>query len=120
MEHLRAFVARYPPTSVREAGSLPDTFSQRTRLVGARPLVRLTSAADLPDDSVPPLLHWTDLEILHHRLVAAGRTDGVRYVKWVCHAYRGSLKMRRDRFLGVEEQPHEGRLREKRLSIPVI
>lgn len=52
---------------------------------------------DIPDDSVPPLLTFPEVEVLHHRLVAKNRVDDIRYLKWVCKSYEGSLKMRRDR-----------------------
>lgn len=108
LDHLRTFVARYPPVVLREPNPLPAMRSTRTVLEGARPLVRLTSALDVPDDTVPPLLGWADLEILHHRLVAAGRTDGVRYVKWVCKAYEDPARAREIAdALGALEQRRE-------------
>jgi len=67
---LRAFVARYPPNTVRESSPssvptrLPDMRSQRVSLVaGGRPLVRLTTALDVQDD-VPLLLTFADIEVL--------------------------------------------------------
>jgi hypothetical protein len=101
---LRAFVARYPPHIVRESSpsptptQLPDHMrSTRVSLVaGDRPLVRLTTALDVQDDAVPPLLTFADIEVLHHRLVAAGDLRGVAYVKWACKAYEGALRRRRE------------------------
>jgi hypothetical protein len=94
---LRAFVARYPPYTVREPPlrQRPDMRAMRVSLVGARPLVRLTTALDVQDDHVPPLLTFADLEVLHHRLVAAGHLRGLAYVKWVCKSYEGALRKRR-------------------------
>jgi len=94
--HLAAFVQVYPPTNIREAPPLSPLRSTRTTLDAPRPLVRLTSAIDVPDDTVPPLLTFSDLELLHHRLVAAHDREGVDYVKWVCKAYEGSLRARRE------------------------
>ncbi|TFY84004.1 hypothetical protein EWM64_g17 [Hericium alpestre] len=94
--HLKDFVSRYPPTAVRQPTVLPAMRSTRTVLVGARPLIRLSSATEVPDDTVPPVIGFTDLEILHHRLVAAGRRDGIGYVKFVCKAYAGALRRRRN------------------------
>ena len=68
---------------------------------GNRPLVRLTTALDVQDDDVPPLLTFADIEVLHHRLVAAGDGRGLAYVKWVCKAYEGALRKRREAALQV-------------------
>jgi hypothetical protein len=56
----------------------------------------MTSAAEVPDDGVPPLLTFTDLELLHHRLVAFGRLEEIGYLKWVAKAYEWTLRVRRD------------------------
>ena len=100
---LRAFVARYPSNTVRESSpssvltKLPGMRSQRVSLVARdRPLVRLTTALDVQDDDVPPLLTFADIEVLHHRLVAAGDLRSLAYVKWVCKAYEGALRKRRE------------------------
>jgi hypothetical protein len=105
---LRAFVARYPPCDVRErplsstTTQLPDMRSTRVTLAASdRPLVRLTTALDVQDDDVPPLLTFADLEVLHHRLVAVGDRRGLAYVKWVCKAYEGALRKRREAALNV-------------------
>ena len=66
-----------------------------------RPLVRLTTALDVQDDDVPPLLTFADLEVLHHRLVAAGDLRGLAHVKGVCKAYEGALRIRREVALKV-------------------
>lgn len=102
MDSIRSFVARYPPSNARVPAAQPEYRSPRVRLHAPRPLVRLTSATDVADDTVPPQLTWPDLDVVHHRCVVAGRTDGVKYIKWVCHAYRGAVKVRREKFLGVE------------------
>lgn len=65
----------------------------------AKPLVRLTSAVGPKDDRVPPIIGFSDVELLHHRLVALRRTKDVGYVKWVCEAYKGLLRQRRERVL---------------------
>jgi len=58
--------------------------------------VRLTSAVHVPDDTVPPLLTFSSLEILHHRLIAAGNKQALGYVKYVCKAYEYALRIRRE------------------------
>jgi hypothetical protein len=100
---LRAFVVQYPPRIVR--ATEPPTAEQRLREMRATrvaladrgcPLVRLTTPLDVQDESVPPLLVFADVEALHHRLVAAGNLPGIAYVKWVCKAYEGALRRRRE------------------------
>jgi hypothetical protein len=92
---LRTFTMTYPPTAVREPARPLAMRSTRTVLVGARPLVRLTAAAHVPDDVVPPLLTFADLEILYHRLVTAQDKRGIAFVHWVSKAYEGELRRRR-------------------------
>jgi hypothetical protein len=103
LDRLRAFVARYPPHTVRV--TTPHHAEQKLREMRAtrvgladrgRPLVRLTTPLDVQDERVPPLLVFADVEVLHHRLVAAGDLRGIAYVKWVCKAYEGELRRRRE------------------------
>ncbi|KAJ7756247.1 hypothetical protein B0H16DRAFT_1417252 [Mycena metata] len=97
LDHIKAFAERYPPSHLYERRPKADFRSTRTVLtVGAHPLVRLTAPTEVPDDAVPPLLLFHDLELLHHRLVAAGMKEGVGYVKYISKAYEWALRGRRD------------------------
>lgn len=96
MALLRSFAAKYPPTSIRTPSPKAHFQSTRTSLVGSRPLVRMTSAADMIDDNVPPLMAFRDLELLHHRLVDEGMEKDIKYVTWLCKAYEWALRVRRD------------------------
>ncbi|TFK29156.1 hypothetical protein FA15DRAFT_664477 [Coprinopsis marcescibilis] len=96
LELVRAFSKRYDPSAVRERAPKPFLRSTKTVLVGAKPLVRMTSATEVPDDFVPPMLLFKDVEVLHHRLVAKRRHKDVGYLKWVCKAYEWALRVRRD------------------------
>ncbi|PFH49299.1 hypothetical protein AMATHDRAFT_81368 [Amanita thiersii Skay4041] len=110
LNHIRSFVSKYPPKSLRQPFSLPPSLSiaamrsTRTALVGARPLVRLTSPAELPDDHVPPFLMFKDVEILHHRLAAS---EQIGYIKWVCKAYEWALRNRRHDTIRAAPSPKE-------------
>ncbi|KAH9920852.1 uncharacterized protein BXZ73DRAFT_104586 [Epithele typhae] len=53
-------------------------------------------AAGIPDTSVPPLLTFSDLELLHHRLVDRGDKESIGFVKFVCKAYQGALARRKE------------------------
>jgi len=112
---LRAFVARYPPSAVREPLSptaqglkggrergRPDMRAMRVSLAAEdRPLVRLTTLLDERDDNVPPLLTFEDIELLHHRLLATGDMRGLAYVTWVAKVYEDALHKRREKALKV-------------------
>ncbi|KAF8064092.1 hypothetical protein FPV67DRAFT_1782444 [Lyophyllum atratum] len=102
VQHLRAFAARYPPSDVRTPTPKPAIRATRTVLVGERPLVRMTSAVEVPDDHVPPLIMFDDVEILHHRLVAQGATSDIAYLSYICKAYEGALRARRDAALKMK------------------
>ncbi|KAG9310981.1 hypothetical protein JVU11DRAFT_8859 [Chiua virens] len=73
----------------------------------ARPLVRLTSAVTPKDDRVPPIIAFSDVELLHTRLAEHGRTKELGYIKWVCMAYTNALKKRRDVVLKASPTRHE-------------
>ncbi|KAG0702119.1 hypothetical protein DFH29DRAFT_923077 [Suillus ampliporus] len=126
---VRTFMSRYPPTALlplarnpssaqvdapsRDATNKraitlfakPPILSTRTVLSNPsstpRPLVRLTSAIGPPDERVPPLLSFADVELLHARLVEQGRGKEVGFLKWACKAYEGALRKRREAVLGA-------------------
>ncbi|KAH8079817.1 hypothetical protein BXZ70DRAFT_1012576 [Cristinia sonorae] len=103
LAHVKSFVERYSFTAVRTPAPRHASRSTRIVLAAARPLVRLTSAVDIPDDTVPPLLTFPELELLHHKLVAAKDSVGIKYLKWVCKSYEGALRVRRDGTLQARE-----------------
>lgn len=90
-----ALFAKPPILSTRVTLTNPKSSDTAT----AKPLVRLTSAVGPRDDRVPPIIGFSDVELLHHRLVALKRFDAVGYVKWVCEAYRGTLRKRKEAVL---------------------
>jgi hypothetical protein len=108
LTHLRGFVATYPPRAVRKTPPKDEMRSTRTLLIGPNPLVRLTSPVHVADDRVPPILTFGDLEIVHHRLQAVGDAKGVGYVHWVCKAYEGELRRRREKMLLSEGKKGKG------------
>ncbi|KAK0200892.1 hypothetical protein DFS33DRAFT_1355747 [Desarmillaria ectypa] len=99
LDQLRAFAAKYPPSALRHQPAKPGLRSTKTVLTGSRPLVRMTSAAEVPDSHVPPLMMFKDIDVLHSRLVASGDVEGIAYVKYVCKAYEWALRVRRDEAL---------------------
>ncbi|KAL0952457.1 hypothetical protein HGRIS_006725 [Hohenbuehelia grisea] len=105
LEHVHSFFQLYPPSSLRGAPPKPQWRSTSTALKDSRPLVRLTSSVEIPDDTVPPLLTFDDLEILHHRLVAAGRELEVGKLKYMSKAYEFALRARRDAALHARPEP---------------
>ncbi|KAG1807843.1 uncharacterized protein BJ212DRAFT_1385770 [Suillus subaureus] len=127
---VRTFMLRYPPTALLPPARSPSSahvdapsqdvmnkrritlfakppiLSTRTVLSNPsatpRPLVRLTSAIGPPDERVPPLLSFADVELLHARLVEQGRGKEVGFLKWACKAYEGALRTRREAVLGAQ------------------
>ena len=101
---VKEFAVLYPPTALSTLKPMDD-FSARSRriqLVGAKPLVRLTTDVGIADNTVPPHFLFRDVEILHHRLVFKGRLKDVGYLKYICMTYSGALKSRRKASLGGE------------------
>ncbi|KAI0830257.1 hypothetical protein BC628DRAFT_1313732 [Trametes gibbosa] len=108
MQVVHTFAERYPPDAVKLTASKPELRSTRTVLDARRPLVRLMAPTDVPDDTVPPLLSFTEVEILHHRLVSVGDIESVRYLKWICMAYEGALKKRKEAILHARPESVTG------------
>lgn len=96
LNQVQTFAQRYPPSAIRQPTPKHPFRSTRTVLQGPRPLVRMTSTTEVPDDTVPPLLTFTDVELLHHRLVAASKKEAISYLMYICKAYEGALRVRRD------------------------
>ena len=86
--------AKPPILSTRTVLTNPASVSPSTST--ARPLVRLTSVVTPKDDRVPPVIGFSDVDLLHARLAERGRIKDVGYVKWACMAYAGALKKRRE------------------------
>lgn len=95
MDFLHQFVARYPPPFVKQPSPPDPKRSTRTSLYAERPIVRLTERSTVPEDRIPPFLMFRDLNLLHHRAIAAKRPDYIAYITWVSKAYEGALRQRR-------------------------
>ncbi|PIL25952.1 hypothetical protein GSI_11706 [Ganoderma sinense ZZ0214-1] len=93
---VRTFVDRYPPSMIKTPNAKPTLRSTRTVLVAPRPIVRMMSPTEVPDDTVPPLLTFPDLEVLHHNLVVIGDRESIGYIKYVCMSYQSALKKRKE------------------------
>ena len=98
---MRQFFQTYPPRAVKQANPRPELRSTRVLLTGARPLVRLTTPVEIPDDTVPPLLSFPELQTLHAKLVDAVDKSVIAYVKYVCVSYRGALRRRKETVLSA-------------------
>ena len=67
----------------------------------------MSSFADVPDDNVPPLITFRDVELLHHRRVDKERVKDVKYTTCVCKAYEWALRLRRDE--AIKAKPRDAR-----------
>ncbi|KAJ7146104.1 hypothetical protein C8R44DRAFT_863912 [Mycena epipterygia] len=105
LSHVKAFAERYPPSHLYDPSPKSRLRSTKTVLEGARPLVRLTAPNEVPDDGVPPLLMFGDLEILHHRFVAASMRPAIGYIKYISKAYEWALRSRRDAAMKARPAP---------------
>ncbi|RDX44062.1 hypothetical protein OH76DRAFT_1446274 [Lentinus brumalis] len=105
---VRRFVERYPPDTVKRANPKLALRSTRTVLQAPRPVVRLMSPTEIPDDTVPPLLSFPEVEVLHHKLVAKGDKESIGYLKYVCMSYSGALMRRKEATLHAKPVGDEG------------
>jgi hypothetical protein len=96
IDHLKKFVELYPPNDIRVPTPKIRLRSTRTSLEGSRPLVRMTSETEVPDDHVPPLIVFRDVALLHDRLLDAGREKDIDFLTWLCKSYECGLRMRKD------------------------
>jgi hypothetical protein len=93
---LRDFFDNYNPRSVRIPKPQSPLRSARVQLYAHKPIIRLISPTEVPDDKVPPLLTFTDVSALHQRLVLEGREKDIKFLKYVCVSYECNLKKRRE------------------------
>ena len=98
---VRGFAAAYPAVVIREPPAKLEMRTNRIKLIAPHPLVRVFGPAEIPDDFVPPLLSFAELEVLHHRLVYQDRLQDVKYLKWLCKSYEGALSKRREKALAA-------------------
>lgn len=82
--------------------------STRTVLDASRPLVRLTTPFNIVEDNVPPCLSFAEIGILHSRFLEKNDVKAIKYLKWVCKSYEGSLRIRRDRTIKAVPRSVEG------------
>ncbi|TRM63312.1 hypothetical protein BD626DRAFT_402875 [Schizophyllum amplum] len=119
---LRLFTERYPASAVQTHNPSLATRSTRTALLATdRPVVRSLSRTEIPDDTVPPLLTFKDVEIVHHRLVNLTRSLGpsiraraakdIKFLNYTVKAYEWALRNRRN-----ETMKGAGRLPRHRLA----
>jgi len=101
MDQLREFAAMYPPEVIKTPVLRSPLSSTKTSLIGERPLVRMTSVTEVPDDYVPPLVVFRDIEVLHHRLLVEERKKDIGFVTWLCKSYEWALRIRRNRAINT-------------------
>jgi hypothetical protein len=64
----------------------------------------MSSVTQIPDDTVPPLLMFADVSVLHLRLIASENEEAIGYLKYIGEAYKGALRARRDNKMKVAVQ----------------
>lgn len=80
-------------------------------LAGPRTLIKMSQRSLVDDDSVPPILVFTDVATLHNSLVRKERVDDVGYLTWLLHTYAGGVRDRRgmNLWVGDVQDPARGR-----------
>jgi hypothetical protein len=69
--------------------------NSRVRLDGPHSLVKATQRGLLEDDSVPPVLTFSDVALLHQALSRSRRLTDISYLTYMSHAYAGAVRDRR-------------------------
>ena len=104
MALVREFHSKYPPSHVGiPAEGIDALGSNRIQLFAPKPLVRMTSATEVVDDKIPPLLLFRHVEFLHKQLAILQRRQEIGYLKYLCMAYDGALRRRRE--LTLKKEP---------------
>jgi hypothetical protein len=80
---------------------MPTT--NRVALEGPRTLVKVIPRGLVDDDSVPPILVFTDVAPLHNALLQKKRTQELGYLTYLLHAYAGGVRDRRGMNLLVSD-----------------
>lgn len=101
INHLKAFHTLFPPSAILHTfEELPRTPFQ----------IRMSDPTSTPEADVPPHLVFSDVKVLHERLLREGKMREVGWLKWVVSGYEGSLRRRREwRIKGKERVVREGR-----------
>ncbi|KIM29206.1 hypothetical protein M408DRAFT_23013 [Serendipita vermifera MAFF 305830] len=103
MALVRRFEEIYPPSDAKANLSPEMPTESRVVLAGARTLVRTNPRGLIDDDSVPPILAFTDVATLHKALLHAQRSEDVGYLTYLLHAYAGGVRDRRGMNLLVSD-----------------
>lgn len=96
MQLVREFAEMYPPPRMRIPQELSHLRNTKMSLLAKQPLVRLSAPTDVADDTVPPMLLFPSVSLLHHRLVVAERPREIAYLTWLTTSYKAELTRRRD------------------------
>ena len=55
----------------------------------------MTSSTEIGDDTIPPILTFHNVELLHHRLVVLEDTKSIKRLDYVLRCYSGLVRARR-------------------------
>src|SRR5271169_598527 len=103
MDLVRLFEKTYPPSDSK-SNLCPDMpTGSRVVLEGPRTLLKVTPRGLIDDDSVPPILVFTDVAPLHKALLQKTRTKDLGYLTYLLHAYAGGVRDRRGMNLLVKD-----------------
>ncbi|KAG8835931.1 hypothetical protein FRC17_000016 [Serendipita sp. 399] len=100
---VRNFHQKFPPEAPREHLCPDLPVDSLVSLSGERTLIKVVERATIDDDTVPPVLVFTDVRSLHQALVQAQRAKDIDYLTYLLHAYAGHVRDRRGMNLHIDD-----------------
>lgn len=95
MALVHQFEERFPASDAKANLSPDMPVESRVALAGPRTLIKANPRGLVDDDSVPPILVFTDVAALHKALLQARRTKDIGYLTYLLHSYAGGVRDRR-------------------------
>ncbi|KAG8788721.1 hypothetical protein FRC19_003919 [Serendipita sp. 401] len=101
MALVRLFHQKFPPEAARKHLCPDIPTNSLVSLSGERTLIKVIERATIDDDTVPPILVFSDMSSLHQALVQVQRAKDIDYLTFLLHAYAGYVRDRRGMNLHV-------------------
>lgn len=100
---LKQFERLYPPSTTKTNLDPHMPLETKISLEGPRTLIKVVERGKIDDDTIPPVLVFTDIVALHKRLARDQRTKDINYLTYLLHAYAGNVRDRRSFNLAVND-----------------
>ena len=103
MQLLKQFERLYPPSGAKTDLDPHMPLEAKISLEGPRTLIKAVERGKIDDDTIPPVLVFTDIAPLHRRLARDQRLTDINYLTYLIHAYAGNVRDRRGFNLAVND-----------------